>query len=182
MVRFISNVLAKVFRHRDIVIDDELYLRRVFLTPRSWPLRVFLHFIFRPDEGKWLHDHPWDFWSLTLWGGYDEMRMLPADDPPDRHLLDSRIYRLKHNKLLPFLPFVWIKYPAETRHRVVMDHIDGPKTTVTLLFVKQASREWGFFPHDDDRWVHWREHLGLTPVPRTYPLRGSRRPAEVRAG
>ena len=35
---------------------------------------VFLHRMQAPDPGVDLHDHPWPFASVVLWGGYIEQR------------------------------------------------------------------------------------------------------------
>jgi len=35
---------------------------------------VYLHCIDTPDPGVDLHDHPWWFGSLVLYGGYTEVR------------------------------------------------------------------------------------------------------------
>lgn len=35
---------------------------------------IFLHRIGAPDPGEDLHDHPWSFVSLVLWGEYVEQR------------------------------------------------------------------------------------------------------------
>lgn len=45
--------------------------------------RVFLHKMSAPDPGRDLHDHPWWFVSLVLWGGYTEER---ADTRTAPHL------------------------------------------------------------------------------------------------
>lgn len=36
---------------------------------------IFLHKMEAPDPGVDLHDHPWTFLSLILWGGYTEERI-----------------------------------------------------------------------------------------------------------
>lgn len=36
--------------------------------------RVLLHRMDAPDPGMDLHDHPWWFVSIVLWGGYTELR------------------------------------------------------------------------------------------------------------
>lgn len=36
---------------------------------------VLLHYMNAPDPGVDLHDHPWDFFSIVLWGHYDEWRI-----------------------------------------------------------------------------------------------------------
>ena len=33
---------------------------------------VYIHRITQLDKDKDMHDHPWNFWSIILWGGYVE--------------------------------------------------------------------------------------------------------------
>lgn len=43
--------------------------------------RVLLHRMDAPDPGIDLHDHPWWFMSIVLWGGYTELRADIRDAP-----------------------------------------------------------------------------------------------------
>lgn len=43
--------------------------------------RIFLHRMDAPDPGVDLHDHPWWFASIVLWGGYTELRADTRDAP-----------------------------------------------------------------------------------------------------
>jgi len=43
--------------------------------------RVLLHRMEAPDPGIDLHDHPWWFVSIVLWGGYTEERALCREAP-----------------------------------------------------------------------------------------------------
>ena len=56
--------------------DGAVYLDRWGIECRS--VGIFLHRMAAPDPGLDLHDHPWDFWSLILWGGYFEERCAVA--------------------------------------------------------------------------------------------------------
>lgn len=53
--------------------DGEVYLNR-WGWERDWLGGIFIHRMDAPDPGIDLHDHPWTFWSLILWGGYEEER------------------------------------------------------------------------------------------------------------
>lgn len=53
--------------------DGEVYLNR-WGWERDWLGGIFIHRMDAPDPGRDLHDHPWTFWSLILWGGYEEER------------------------------------------------------------------------------------------------------------
>lgn len=155
MIRRISDLLTKVLKHREIWKGDTLYLRRFYLTPRKWPIRLFLHFIFRSDDDPDCHDHPWDFASLILWNGYLEESLPRTSD------IGDPIY-----KAMPhwnyFLAPSFRVMKAEHIHKV---HLDNKKPAVTLVFAKKARRNWGFWKQDirDGRkkWIDWRTYLGL---------------------
>lgn len=73
----IERLLALVFPNQDISHAGSLYLRRWLLTPSLFGWRLMLHKIARPDLERVLHDHPWDFATLCLRGGYDELVLAP---------------------------------------------------------------------------------------------------------
>lgn len=51
--------------------------------------RVFVHRMAAPDPGVDLHDHPWWFVSLVLWGGYVEQRADTRHAPTLAHLAEA---------------------------------------------------------------------------------------------
>lgn len=132
----LMSLLCAVFPRRDIFVLATLYLRRFFLTPRSWPVRVFLHRIYLSDAGRLLHCHPWSFLTFVITAGYIE------------HLPGGVTRRVR--------PWTFIFRRAEHVHRVEL--IDG-RPAWTLLFVGRARRVWGFW-QDDGTWLDWRMHLG----------------------
>jgi hypothetical protein len=141
MSRKIANFLARFLRYRDIwkTVDgvETLYLRRFFLTPRSWPIRIFLHFIARSDDDRHLHDHPWSFASLIFKGEYHE---------------ETKIENVTHEILYSAPSFRIMK--AEHAHKI---HLSSP--VWSLIFAGKARRQWGFYT--DDGWINWRQYLGL---------------------
>jgi hypothetical protein len=58
-------------RKRDLSWKDigEKFTRWELRTP--WG-SVLLHRMHAPVEHQHFHDHPWNFWSIVLWGGYSE--------------------------------------------------------------------------------------------------------------
>lgn len=57
-------------------VDDEPYMIRVYVA--HWRgHRRYLHRFLTADGERWLHDHPFDGFSLVLSGGYDE-DLMPA--------------------------------------------------------------------------------------------------------
>lgn len=53
--------------------DGQVYLNR-WGVGHDRVGRVLLHKMEAPDPGVDLHDHPWWFVSIVLWGGYTEQR------------------------------------------------------------------------------------------------------------
>lgn len=68
--------------------DGRVYLNRWgFGTDRTGG--VLLHRMDAPDPGIDLHDHPWWFVSIILWGGYTELRADTRDAPMLARLADA---------------------------------------------------------------------------------------------
>src|SRR6185437_13431087 len=74
----VARALCALFRFQDISHAGTLYLRRWLLTPSIFGWRLMLHRIARPDADLTLHDHPWDFATICLRGGYDEIVLGPG--------------------------------------------------------------------------------------------------------
>lgn len=91
---------------------------------------IRLHHILRSDEARALHDHPWDFWSLLLTGGYLEVTERGSRWWPRWSLVRRR---------------------AEDLHRLVVD-----RPVWTLVWSGPRRREWGFLVPGEG-WLHWRE-------------------------
>ena len=73
MFKWLMNYLGR-YRLINDRIDKKPYLERyhLFLIDRqSFPFNIFLHKFLKSDPDD-LHDHPWDFISIILWGGYWE--------------------------------------------------------------------------------------------------------------
>lgn len=60
------------FWNRFLIGDpNDVYLDRLTLITTPW-FSIKLHRIYRPDQQRDLHNHPWCFFSLVLWGWYTE--------------------------------------------------------------------------------------------------------------
>lgn len=121
--------------------SDGLYLRRwvLFEPRRRWVWgslagwRLLFHEFHRVDEDECFHDHPWRFWTLVLWGGYEE-------ETPDGHrrTYPGRVYYR----------------PAKYRHKITRLFA---RRVYTLVVTAPRERAWGFIPpHALHRWIHWK--------------------------
>lgn len=120
-----ERVLRAVFPNQDITHAGSVYLRRWLLTPsvRGW--RLMLHKICRPDLDRVLHDHPWDFATLCLRGGYIEVVHGPGGVAAE--ILIAGRARLR---------------AAEHTHRI--DRVLGGAAW-TLVLHGPRRRRWGFW-------------------------------------
>jgi len=122
-----------------IINRRQRYMRRWVLEGPWGALR--LHHIMLPDPDRDLHDHPFDFWSLILWGWYAERVIgLPA----------PRIYSpLSINAKI-----------AEHPHRI---SACSPHGVWTLVWAGPRRRKWGFVAREG--WVPWDEYERTRPTP-----------------
>jgi hypothetical protein len=115
---------------------------RLLQTP--W-LGIYVHFIYREDLDPVPHDHPWQFRSLVLRGGYNEM-FWP----------DARTWT--HCYMQRFRRWSWHRFPLAAGHRITS--VDPG--TVTLVLVGRKVRTWGFWHRG--QFTDWQDALGLRPT------------------
>jgi hypothetical protein len=104
--------------------------------------RILLHRMDAPDPGIDLHDHPWWFVSIVLWGGYTEQRALSRE--------------------APFLAYVAERHPTTCTRGEVAERKPGSmramrldechtitrlrrRTSWTLVIGGPRRRGWGFY-------------------------------------
>lgn len=133
--------------------DFELvgYLHRWYLKPRDKKGNIYLHHIIQPDVPV-LHDHPWDFQSTILHGGYDEV-------------FHNNIFM--HGKMYHGQGTAFVRSMTD-QHYIS----DVQPDTWSLVLTGPVERNWGFWidgefiPHED-----YRTHRGIEAihrVPETY--------------
>jgi hypothetical protein len=141
---WLSWFLTKVLPERhDIGRQGSPYLTRwVLLGQRFGPgQKLFLHCFHRSDSDAALHDHPWNFWSLILCGGYWE------------HTATGKHW---------YGPGRLLRRPATWQHRV---ELPPGKRCWTLFWTGSKVRSWGFWCPAG--WIPWhqfvdREEHGLS--------------------
>lgn len=139
----IGDGLQRLLGRSDVWIRGMLYMTRFRFIRTPWG-EARVHIICQSDDVRQLHDHPFDFTSLILWGGYWE------------HLKGGhRCWRR---------PLAIVRRKAETQHRIELDtHMDDkPRTAITLVFTGPRRRVWGF--QTEQGWV---DHETFTHQMRT---------------
>jgi hypothetical protein len=129
---------------------------------------VMLHRVVAADEGRYRHDHPWDFVSVILKGGYIEVHADPGCNVGWYRVLKA-----------PFHGERWFRrMRAEDAHRIDMVDPDGP--TWSLVLHGSKRRTWGFLTPDG--WVahQWYEYYRCAEDPAAWLA--SMRSASLRAG
>lgn len=124
------------------------YMHRwIFLTP--WGT-LRLHHILRSDDDRHLHDHPFDFTSFLLSGGYTEITAV--EDQLDTAYFGS-------STVPKFWPrFSIIRKVAEDAHRLILE-----RPVWTFVIGGEKRRQWGF--HTENGWVHhWEYENVLTEI------------------
>lgn len=120
----------------DLNNQGEIYLTRWRLLQTPW-FSIFLHRINLPDSDRYPHDHPWDFWSLILQGGYVE------------HVVTGGVTRRFH-----WRRWSWHKMPTDWFHKIQL--LDR-RPTWSLVLTGRRKRVWGFLTLDG--WVPFHELL-----------------------
>jgi len=139
----IKKLLLKWLRPFTIADQDgSPYLTRYFVLRSRW-FGIYLHNIHRNDRDD-MHDHPWNFTTFILRGGYWEYL---TDHPP---LTDRRRW---------CGPGSVLRHKATDIHRVELRTDEWGKfiPAWTLVFIGRKQRSWGF--HTLGGWVHWREYM-----------------------
>jgi hypothetical protein len=183
-VSLLERVLCKLLPYRDItkVVDgvETLYLRRFFLrrgkkgSTTGDEGGIFLHVIHRNDDDRDPHDHPWDFTSVILKGGYVDEQWRWDEGDYDEEGCEARIhdgcggscngdgstgspgYRTFTDTEPVGVGSIVRRY-ADHLHRV--QGIVPGRPAWTLVFTGARRHDWGFVT--ETGWQHWRKYLGL---------------------
>jgi len=138
------------------LIEDEQngpYLLRVYLTPenrreRNILPRFYLHYFFRGDVDREVHNHPWKrASSLILTGGYTEYRW-----DSDLRCMRARIY----------LPGMVNRIGRNDYHRVELVDQEAGCWTLFCTFGRVGpsdGKDWGFFNTDTSRFTPWGQYV-----------------------
>lgn len=116
---------------------DGNYLTRWRLIQTPW-FGIYLHRFEGPDPRPTLHDHPWNFASFVLRGGYTEFI---EGDREGIYAEPRRVRRFNHKHATDFH---WISELTRV-------------PTWTLMLVGRRQRAWGYLDRDET-WTVFDEH------------------------
>jgi hypothetical protein len=134
-------------RTRIIKVEGKPYLRRFYLTPRRLDehgektgkdvgFGVYLHYFYRGDEDRELHNHPWEkALSFILCSGYYEERR----DANDNVILKN------------VRPFTFNYITSNDFHRVIKK--EKSPHIWTLFMTGKRIQDWGFWDRDSKEYI-----------------------------
>ena len=161
-MRLFTKRVIRNFQGQPYLIRYTLISTRFF--------RCFIHKILRSDDDRDLHDHPWNFATLLLWGRYREQ--VPYDSPP-MFLPDGKM--IVKSKIVG--PGTLVCHKAADCHRLDLQQTFkfptergdlGPVETQfipvwTLFMAGPRKRDWGF--HTSKGWIQWEEYIEDRKLP-----------------
>jgi hypothetical protein len=129
---------------------------------------LYIHRFMRSDA-DYPHDHPWNFFTYVISGGYDEV--FYNKKPEIQNGTFAALWTKTINRRLPGS----IAYRKATDvHQVVVDRdyemSEIEQAPFTVCLIGPRLREWGFWPLEGKgtTWIDWRKYLSITPNdPRT---------------
>ena len=133
-----KKIMKYLGRYR-LILDrqnNKPYLERyyIFLKNRSkFPFNIFIHKFLNSDPDH-LHDHPWNYRTIILYGGYWE------------YTENSKMWKG---------PLSYIYSPATRFHRIELDK--NTPYCWTLFIPGIRIREWGF--KIKDKWVPHEKYI-----------------------
>lgn len=139
-------------------VSGEPYLVRFTLIECRY-FAIHLHRILLPDGARDLHDHPWSFFSIVLWGGYVE-EFLDGLPEISRDKLFRRYMRMPVEPKTRSIRW-WNYHGMHSAHRITLVR---PRTW-TLVFCGMRVRRWGFLRicrytwGSSLEWIYWVKYL-----------------------
>lgn len=119
---------------------DIVYLRRLAIV--KCPLfAIYVHWIFLPDNDRDCHDHPWNFKSFVLRGGYAEHLYYSMKDRKRDKFSTKEYGRFSYHRM-----------PTYFAHRITW----LKENTVTLIITGRRKRTWGFWTKEG--WVKYNDY------------------------
>jgi len=122
--RVILDRFGKEYMHRYYLLFKEK--QNAFDSVRPYP-NIFIHKILLSDEDRDVHDHPWNYITIILKGGYWEWQPVIVDG---NQIGEYRVWRGPCS-------IIWRR--ASSFHRLEM-----PEPTWTLFLHGWRKKEWGF--------------------------------------
>jgi hypothetical protein len=150
-MKWFLNWVERIGRKRIVMdrINEEPYLERYYLflkDRKRFPFNVFLHHFLKSDPDD-VHDHPWNYTTVIVKGGYWEW--IPQFNNQGQKIGELARWRgVGHIR----------RCRAESYHRIELD----PSVDCWTIFIPGVQkREWGFLTRNgrENTWVQHEDYL-----------------------
>jgi hypothetical protein len=132
-ILYMREVIRTLFLVKEIISKDgKIHFRRWRILATPW-FNIYIHNILRSDEEAHPHDHPWNFLSFILKGGYSE-EWLPFYEDKAYQNGSSLIKSVRRPGT-----FVW--HDAKDFHKLTL--LKDSAWTLVFTFGKYRP-SWGF--------------------------------------
>ena len=160
-----NKVVDIMDRDKNGNMKPELYLRRYMVFFSRFGC-IYIHRFFKSDD-ETHHDHPWNFFTYVVEGGYKEELLKSTNY--DKFNVWPAHFETSQTERKPGS----IAYrQAKDIHRVILPRSYSPEeeqlTPLTICLIGPRIREWGFWKNIPDtknfkKWRIWTEFLGIDP-------------------
>lgn len=144
---------------------ETVYLVRYIVFKSTW-FSIYIHRFMRSDSDD-PHDHPWNFFTYIVEGGYTE-RYYNMERP--QHSLKKNTFKSYWTEEFNRREAGSLAYrKSQDIHKVELDRdydiSEIEKAPLTICLIGKRHRQWGFWTLKDRgaKYMHWREYLGITP-------------------
>jgi hypothetical protein len=147
---WLDRFLAKHLRYFEVTSKEiganegDVYLRRYYIYTGKYRPHIYIHHFLESDYDRAMHDHPWGFTTVMLWGGYWE-HVPTFTDFVSGHIFSKKTW---------YGPGTIRGVKANHIHRV---ELPEGKTAWTLMIVGPRERDWGFWIKAG-KWCFWRKY------------------------
>lgn len=122
-MNLLYNIIDALFLVKVITSKEgKVHFRRYRLLATPW-FNIYIHQILKSDEEAHFHDHPWNFFSFILSGGYKERSSYSVDRWKQVHTNYFMKHSLVHHKrsdthkLTLMTPCVWTLVLTYGKHQ-----------------------------------------------------------------
>lgn len=158
---FLKRLWRRLNPRSDIALDGDLYMRRWRFMP-EWLPGFRVHNLVRSDKDRELHDHPFDFISIILKGGYFEWTPTPDGGQVRKWYGPGSIVVRRAEDLHRIeLPLKWevatLAAKAGGGYKATSWRSTEEQQAWTFVIRSRHRREWGFMTPTG--WVHWKKFV-----------------------
>lgn len=140
------------FHVPDIDNPSKTYLWRLRIVGTPW-FSIFVHKIMLPDNRPVLHDHPWNFFSVVIKGGYMEFVPGPfyATSKVVKRFNKKTVKQATHSSR--YVDDAGWDVEKSLHWIAVLDRVP----TWTLVFAGRRKRTWGYYDQENI-WTPFNKH------------------------